>query len=367
MKSIYQLTSLLFVFFSFSTSFGAIITVNNNNPSPGQYSDLQLAIDAANAGDTLLIHRSPTSYGNVTLTKRLVLIGEGALPDKAPAGTSTLGNLTLTYNTTTLEHASKSKIIGLAITILYLYDKDATLLNAVDSISISYCKIIGGIIIKNKIINLKVNNTILFKVSGGSLFNCQFNKNLIYSFLAGNTQGQDNIFINNIIFQHLYFMGGIAANNIFYNPLTISFAFSCKNVVFSNNVLYAPSSTSDFSNLTSNGNSSVANQFNVDPMFVNPTPYNILLNYTYTVPANGPFANFHLQVGSPAIGAGTDGNELGLYGGSVPWKDGGIGDSRYRYYPLPNVVPIIKNIIIQNPVLNQGATLNIQINATTQP
>src|SRR5690554_6559770 len=112
-------TSLLIGFLLMNTSlFAGISTVNNTNPSPGQYNDLQTAIDAAQSGDSLLIHRSRTSYGNATITKRLVLIGEGVLPNKSPQGTSSLGNITLTYNTSTLEHASTSKLIGLFISIL---------------------------------------------------------------------------------------------------------------------------------------------------------------------------------------------------------------------------------------------------------
>ena len=48
-------------------SFAKVITVNNNINSPGQYTNLQQAIDSASAGDTIYVHGSATSYGNVNV------------------------------------------------------------------------------------------------------------------------------------------------------------------------------------------------------------------------------------------------------------------------------------------------------------
>jgi len=41
--------------FALSAANATIRVVNNNNPSPGQYSDLQVAINAANAGDSIYV------------------------------------------------------------------------------------------------------------------------------------------------------------------------------------------------------------------------------------------------------------------------------------------------------------------------
>jgi hypothetical protein len=54
-----------------------VITVSNVSNRPAQYTGLQAAVDAAAAGDTILITGGGANYGNVTLVKRLVLIGEG--------------------------------------------------------------------------------------------------------------------------------------------------------------------------------------------------------------------------------------------------------------------------------------------------
>ncbi len=162
-------------------------------------------------------------------------------------------------------------------------------------------------------------------------------------------------------------MGGIVANNIFYCTTATAFALVAKNSIFSNNIMYGeltPFVATDFS---TNGNSSVNNQINISPLFITPIAFNTFFNYTHTSPASGPFADFHLQAGSPAIGAGTDGTDLGIYGGSTPWRDGSTTDSRYRYYPLPDAVPVITGVTVQNPVVNEGGNLQIQLNATTAP
>jgi hypothetical protein len=60
MKTI--LTTLIVGIFSLS-SMATVHTVSNNPNSPGEYNNLQTAIDAATNGDTLYVHGSPTSYG----------------------------------------------------------------------------------------------------------------------------------------------------------------------------------------------------------------------------------------------------------------------------------------------------------------
>jgi hypothetical protein len=56
-----------------------ILRVSNVSGSTAPYSTIQAACDAANPGDTIMVDGSPTSYGNITIAKRLVLIGPGYL------------------------------------------------------------------------------------------------------------------------------------------------------------------------------------------------------------------------------------------------------------------------------------------------
>jgi len=359
MKSL--LFTLLFFLISYSATAG-IITVDNRDTTTAQYQDLQTAIDSAQVGDTLLIHRSNTSYGNITLNKRLTLIGEGILPEKQPENSfTTIGNATLSYDPITLTSASKSNFIGLSFTNLTINEKSSDINYACDSILINYCKI-TTLALKNKEVGLNVNNSIISNING-SLFYCTFKNNFFYTVSCSISQGANNVFTNNFFFLRLNFNGGVVANNILYTNFGGTFSMNAKNVMFSNNIMYSTSTTFDTTAFSSNGNTSTNNLFNVDPMFVNPVIFNALFSYSQTSPASGPFADFHLQAGSPAIGAGTDGTDLGIYGGPTPWRDGGTGDSRYRYFPLPDAVPVITGVTVQNMVVNEGGNIQVQINA----
>jgi hypothetical protein len=64
-----------------NTLSATIRTVSNNASSPGQYSDLTVAIVASAVGDTLYVQGSPTTYGSITISKKLTLIGSGYSPD----------------------------------------------------------------------------------------------------------------------------------------------------------------------------------------------------------------------------------------------------------------------------------------------
>ena len=57
-------------------SYSATINVDNYRPG-AQYSNLQVAINNASAGDTILIHVSPNSYGNIKIDKKIYLKGPG--------------------------------------------------------------------------------------------------------------------------------------------------------------------------------------------------------------------------------------------------------------------------------------------------
>src|SRR5690348_3604854 len=90
----YVLTSILALSLALN-SFATVITVDNNANSPGQYSGLQTAINSAAPGDTLYVSGSVTSYGNVTINRRLTVIGTGYNPLKQMPLVSTVGTITL--------------------------------------------------------------------------------------------------------------------------------------------------------------------------------------------------------------------------------------------------------------------------------
>ncbi len=85
-------------------------TVNNDQAASAQFQNLQEGINAAADGDTIHITGSPISYGDVTLAKRLILIGAGY--SDITGFKSIISNLTLE---TSSDNAppSGSRVMGL--------------------------------------------------------------------------------------------------------------------------------------------------------------------------------------------------------------------------------------------------------------
>jgi hypothetical protein len=65
-----------------SSEAGATIrTVSNTGISIAQYNNFASAHTASAAGDTIYVHGSPTSYGSISITKNVKVIGPGAWPE----------------------------------------------------------------------------------------------------------------------------------------------------------------------------------------------------------------------------------------------------------------------------------------------
>ena len=128
-KIILSFVLLIIALSFFNTSYAKIWRLNNNgnNPIPAIGADftgtLQAAHDNASvvSGDTIHIEQSPTTYGNCTFTKRLVLIGPGYFLSTNPQTqvntdyAATVGILTF-YNA----NAAGSQVYGLTISTTYL-------------------------------------------------------------------------------------------------------------------------------------------------------------------------------------------------------------------------------------------------------
>ena len=61
---------------------------------------------------------------------------------------------------------------------------------------------------------------------------------------------------------------------------------------------------------------------------------------------------------------GTDGTQIGIYGGPTPWIDG--GDGIFRYGTMPSQVPYVTDMDILNTAIQENGTLNVNIKAKVQ-
>lgn len=279
-----------------------IITVDNHYPSMGDYNNLQAAQNAANNFDTLLLTPSLVGYPSTNILKPLTIIGNGY-----GDGTSTTLPHCIIYNPFGIDpNAAGGKICSVEINgRIDIYATNFT---------IERCK------------------TGQIQLFGGSS-NVLLHQNLIIAGFSIQYYNQsDATLLNNCILSDNYFclVNGsqitnasiTALNNIFINKQNGAFKaieLSNTNSYFANNIISPQQSgiISSFNNIISDGSlpSTNGNQLNVD------------LNTVFMDYANG---NYHLKPGSPAIGAGLNGVDIGIYGGSTPFIDGGLP-------PLPSI------------------------------
>ncbi len=332
-------STLLFALLAIN-SFATVITVSNNPNSPGQYNNLQTAIDAATNGDTLYVHGSPTNYGTIYLNRNLTLIGTGYNPQKDNPLVSSIATLYLD-SVPGIKGCSNSRIIGFNITSqlvqgpnAYAFNNVTIALNRIAQIQIQASSA-NGIIIKQNIINYMY-----------SIQNCNnliIRNNILY-YTTSYFQNCNSVLItNNLYFYQSVSTGAVVqdfstiTNNIFLNvhPNT-SFSTFNNNLIFNSGNDVLP-----YGNNTGTGNINGS-----APVFVNvPDLIGVNLNY-----------NYRLTATSAGHNAGTDGTDIGPFGGLDP---------------LPNLygtppVPQIKIFNITNSVVTPSTPLEIYVKAKKQ-
>jgi len=288
-----------------TTAQAAVLTLNNRNPSPGQYTTFAAAQDAASAGDTILVHGSSVSYGTVNISKSLTVIGPGHKPNLPTSLSANFVNIEFASNT------SNIRLYGLFASNI---GWDGTPRTNVDNVVIENCSF-GGAFAFNNSSNWLIKNNVLSSVSldgsnatgivisnnylGGAASACLFNfggsgtKQVINNLITGigdNYTGQGSM--SNTTFE----------NNIFYGRAPGLNSGSQTNCVYNNNLSYLTINNT----LPTAGQSGSGNQVNVNPLLVNAPVPPAPQDFSYT-------RNYRLGIGSPGLGAGTGGTNLGVY------------------------------------------------------
>ena len=344
--------TLLFIV-AFLTSHATQWTVSNRTDlpqNPGQFTTIQAAINAASAGDTILVAGSNTNYASVTISKKVILIGTGYDPDKENKLVSTINGITLNSSST-----SGSVIMGFALNGAVNFLTGSIYSN----ITIRRCFFLNnGIIANDSTINMVIAENVFWlticcgnEISYGtsrSSSNLLITNN-IFGFSAN---GNNNCINNNggnagtvSITHNLFIVGdnqtplvssnwrsafgtlfySVVSNNIFYNvnPITTSGS----NNTFNNNLSFAGN---PMTAMPPSGNVGSGNINYEDPQFIS------IFNNTSDGWIDFYLDNLRLQSTSPAKNAGTDGTDIGPTGGLYP-----IYRSTNRYLtgepPIPEV------------------------------
>lgn len=326
-------------------SYATIRTVSNNFNTPGQYSDLGTAINACNNGDTIYVHASSTQYsGSFNINKRITILGAGYNGKSYQFSNlnSSIGNVYLGKNGA-VSSASGTKLAGLKIAYLSINN------DTMKDIVIERCQLNSTIYVGSTgNLNAPTNWTLTNNILTGQVYvggrNNLIANNFIYSIVS---QGV-NTFTNNIIMGSYgstplgTMVNTIFTNNIIYNYNATSIALTNANQVsnsFSSNITFGFTA-----GLPGANNTGANNQTNVNPQ------YNRNFG-TWAGFDSIPYYDWSLKVASTGHNAGTDGTDIGVYGGS------------YAFANLDGVtqLPQVRQMTINNATVPLNGNINVNV------
>lgn len=280
------------------------------NP-PYTYNNLQTAINAASDGDSLYVNGTNIDYGTVTITnKTLTLIGAGY-------GNNLQSNFQQKTQVQSITFAGFTGTKNVILTGMLIPGviNSASTGAPVNNLMIERCAVNR---IASESNNLIVRQSIIETTDGASFFQPTVSGNVLVqnSVLSGLINGgnvNSSLWENNVFKKAEYYYGNgtistyngsaIFINNIFNSGYSINVS----NCTFNNNIFMG-------TNSLGNGNGGTGNIFNTDPQFVN----NGYLN-SYSPIGKENYAtvvDYHLATGSPCIGTGANGTDMGIYGGT---------------------------------------------------
>ncbi len=353
------------------SAFASQHTVSKDPNRVAQYNDLQLAIDDAANGDTILVYGSTTGYGNINVYKPLVLIGEGYNENLGLV--ASIATLTISRFNSTLA-ADGSTIMGFNITSSITYTTDYS--GATDEtrnlsdITVLRCKVrdfnFGNYYGYDNFVNLNIINCVITEDIGLNQYyttfddgqdivfsNCIFDGSRIYGNMtreAGTLtvyEDLSNVRIYNSLFLNYETgllnntVGLVFEDNVFFGHELYSSDYA--QITWNNNLFYlADQAVSD---LLTNENVGSGNLIDVNPLFT---------TYPATPEAFSYAHDYTLQAGSPALTASVEGGEIGIFGGAYPFAVGAKP-------PVPQVTEVtIQDGTSSVPV---GGTINFNFKA----
>lgn len=315
------------------TASAKIWRVNNNPTIPADFTTIQAAHDGAMANDTLHIEPSGIPYGDLTITKKLIIIGNGFFLSENT-------NNQVNFNSSIVgliymrNGCSGSKFMGLTIN---------GYVDFAQSINDPIIAIIADNITFEK--NYFTSQNYNFKFSGvtGSLFVNLNNLVIRNNYLKGTIQNflisNGNFYnLNNIQILNNYIRGGIDLSNRTNTGYTNCYAYAtiANNVIEGNiiscgsiikNNIFTMVANPSVSGNTTDGNS-ITNNISASPTGLpagNGNQNGVAITTIFKgLTGNTTDSQWQLKVGSPAIAAGQSGEDCGMFGGTNPYKLSGL-------------------------------------------
>lgn len=343
---------LFLVVISCSVSQATVRTVNNYITNSAQFSTVQPAITASATNDTIYIHGSPVSYGDFTITKRLVIIGAGYNLSNTINNYNTVVG-TITIDTVSVNQALSGFILQGLQMIGYLSFAGTDRAN---NVLIDRCKFYNitvhgsNWIIKNSVSLYNSSPTTIGITSTSS--NVLISNNIFGMLSISNGNGLTNYASGVKVSNNE--LGGLEGQYTYYilyvNNIVKSFGSIGINNTFSRNITFTDGGP--LINFPPPNNTGSGNFNNINPLYINyscPWPnshYNgDLLSY-----------DFNYQTGSVAINGGTDSTNIGISGGPYPTLTTKIFDGRTK-------IPLVVDVNIENAYVKPGQPIQIHFKA----
>jgi len=307
-----QVTIISFFFLIFFTNSFATVHRVNNTGADADFTTAQAAHDGVSAGDTLYFESSPTTYGSITISKEIHIIGTG---------------YGLGQNIDLQANIAPSKI-------------DAFLLSTgcdnstIQGMTISYIGNSGNATYSDIVIERNIVTTGIYLSSNSSMENVYILRNLLYginstyySLRTGGT-GTKNLIVSNNIFEYsgIYSRVTLDANStaIFKNNIMYCYVITTTFSTYKNNIINLATGTMDENNNTVSYNTCVDSDCSSNNNNSNNAVWN---NLFLGVPNQASYSfdsKYGLTGSSDAAGAGEAGIDCGVFDGEAVYKLSGI-------------------------------------------
>jgi hypothetical protein len=332
-----KLFPLVFILLISQTAFAKIWRVNNTPAVNANFTSLSAAVAdvLVLSGDTIHVEPSAIIYTGVTITKNLVIIGNGYLLTGTGSNAGLQEN-TLTSMVSSFTFGSGSagtRIIGIDVTSIPLLFSSGYSGNV--NLTFEKCRL----------------NSNMFFTAGSTYSNISFRKCLFVAGLnVSSTATVNNFTVENCILNANVFylntnsagIGNVFRNNAFKTSSDVQLT-----AFYVANNLFLCGSNSTFINCNVKNNIFSFNQTGVTVGPLNVNGNNLVFQSEATLIVNTASVDgrFQLAGGSPAIGGGVDISgtkpDCGAFGGNDPYKLSGIPGIPTLYsLTVPSSIPL---------------------------
>ncbi len=292
--------------------------VNNTPESSAQFTTITDAYNAASDGDTIYVEGSASSYSDgLSVIKKIIFIGPGYFLDSNPETQANAFQASFSGSFSFEDGSAGSKVMGMHFSgYIYVYTVDITIERNIFIYS-AYVYLIAG-----------------YNLDDLKIINNYFAGEYYYTAIYG-ISIQGNLLIANNFFQAIINIGGttnfqsiVLINNVFDADITAN------NAIISNNIMR--------SGLLTTTNSVISHNIANSTQFGNQNGNleNVDMNTVFVgLIDNSADGQWQLAAGSPAIGAGENGEDCGIFGGSFPYKLSGLPAVPAIYHLDASTVP----------------------------